>query len=306
MDGWYRAAVELRLVRYFVNVVDAGSVTAAARLASVAQPSLSRQLRRLEADLGVALFEREGGRLRLGPAGRAFLPMARDLVARADRAGDLMRAVAGGTPPRLTVVAPATTVADIVAPFLATQGPDAPTVTVGERLPSEVFAALTRGEADLGVSSGSPPAGLEARRVISALVFACVPGSHPWAREGLEAVPLADLVAQPIIALGPEHGTRRLFDQAVASAGFRYRIAFETNVPQVAQALAASGRGVAIVTDDPRYGLVPLAIRLADGTRLRIPLVAAWDPTHYAAGAIGPWVDELAEFCVALYGPAMP
>lgn len=298
--------MELRLVRYFVAVVDAGSITAAARVARVAQPSLSRQLRKLESDLGVALFEREGGRLRLGPAGRAFLPMARDLVARADRAADLMHAVAGGTPPRLTVLAPATTVADIVAPFLATQGPDAPTVTVGERLPSEVFAALVRGDADIGVSSGSPPAGLEVRRVIGALVFACVPEAHPWARQGLDAVALADLVTEPIIALGPDHGTRRLFDQAVATAGLRYPIASETNVPQVAQALAASGRGVAIVTDDPRYGLVALGIRLGDGTRLRIPLVASWDPTHYAAGAIGPWVDRLAEFCVALYGPEAP
>ncbi len=298
--------MELRLVRYFVAVVDAGSVTGASRAIRVAQPSLSRQLRKLEADLGVDLFEREGGRLRLGPAGRAFLPMARDLVARADRAADLMRAVAGGTPPRLTLVAPATTVADIVAPFLATQGPDAPTVTVGERLPSEVFAALTRGEADLGVSSGSPPAGLEARPVIRALVFACVPESHRWAVERIDAVSLTELVEEPIIALGLDHGTRRLFDQATAAAGLRYRIAFETNVPQVAQALAASGRGVAIVSDDPRYGLVPIAIRLADGTRLRIPLVAAWDPTHYAAGAIGPWVERLAAFCTSLYGPALP
>ncbi len=77
--------------------------------------------------------------------------------------------------------------------------------------------------------------------------------------------------------LGPSHGTRRLLDAAVAGADLHYSIVGETNVPQVAQALAAAGRGVAVVSDDRRYGLHGLLITTTAGA-LRIPLVAAWDP----------------------------
>ena len=55
--------MELRHVRYFLAVVDAGSVTAASPVVHVTQPSLSRQLRLFERGLGLTLFTRTGGRL---------------------------------------------------------------------------------------------------------------------------------------------------------------------------------------------------------------------------------------------------
>ena len=102
--------MELRLLRYFVAVVDDGSVSRAAVTVAVAQPSLSRQLRGLEAELGVTLFDRSQRSLRLAPAGEAFLPMARDLVARADRALATMSLLGDARTVPLTLVAPETTV----------------------------------------------------------------------------------------------------------------------------------------------------------------------------------------------------
>uniref|UniRef100_UPI00117DA869 helix-turn-helix domain-containing protein n=1 Tax=Streptomyces sp. NRRL B-24572 TaxID=1962156 RepID=UPI00117DA869 len=62
--------MELRVLRYFLAVAEAESVTAAARKVYVAQPSLSRQLGALEKDLGVSLFTRRPGSLTLNAAGR--------------------------------------------------------------------------------------------------------------------------------------------------------------------------------------------------------------------------------------------
>ena len=110
------------------------------------------------------------------------------------------------------------------------------------------------------------------------------------------------------MVLGPSHGVRGLLDAAVASAGLHDRVAAETNVPQVAQALGAGGRGVAVVSDDPRYGLAPVAIAAGGraggggGGVLRIPLVAAWDPSHYAAAAIEALVASLAAYAAERYG----
>ena len=114
--------MELRLLRYFVAVVDDGSVSRAAVTVAVAQPSLSRQLRGLEAELGVTLFDRSQRSLRLAPAGEAFLPMARDLVARADRALATMSLLGDARTVPLTLVAPETTVADVIAPCATSEG----------------------------------------------------------------------------------------------------------------------------------------------------------------------------------------
>jgi DNA-binding transcriptional LysR family regulator len=290
--------LELRLLRYFLAVVDDGSVSRAASTVAVAQPSLSRQLRGLETELGVTLFDRSQRALRLAPAGEAFLPMARDIVARADRAVSTMAVLGDARTVPLTLVAPETTVADVIAPFVAAHGSDLPAINVREALPSSVFEEVRTGAADLGVSSGAIPMTLATHPVASFPIWAYVPKGHRWS--GRDRIRIAELVTEPLIVLGPSHGTRRLLDAAVAGADLHYSIVGETNVPQVAQALAAAGRGVAVVSDDERYGLHGTLITTAAGA-LRIPLVAAWDPTHYASTAIQSLVASLAEYAALRY-----
>jgi len=295
--------MELRVVRYFLAVTDHGSITRAAVHLNVAQPSLSRQIRQLEDELGGHLFERSATGVRLTPAGERFAGMARDLVSRAEAAERAMDATTSGRAMPFTVVAPATTMADVVAPFLATTGPDSPAITVREELPNAVFPSLVAGQADLAISSGPPPAGMISRPLARFAVWAYVPRGHAMAHR--RQVTVAELVTEPLIALGRSHGTRQLFDQVVADAGLGYRIAFETDTPQIAQALAASGHGVAIVTDDPRYGLHHIGIEVG-GEPLRIPLFAAWNGSSYAADSIAPWVEALSAFCAARPGAAAP
>jgi DNA-binding transcriptional LysR family regulator len=76
--------VELRTFRYFAAVADAGSVNAAAQSLHLTQPSLARQLHRLERRLGLPLLELRGGRTVLTEIGHQFLPYARALLATAD------------------------------------------------------------------------------------------------------------------------------------------------------------------------------------------------------------------------------
>ncbi|MEO8463204.1 MAG: LysR family transcriptional regulator [Chloroflexota bacterium] len=294
--------MELRVLRYLLAIVDHGSMTRAALAVGVAQPSISRQIRQLETDLGLDLFARQSGRLRLTAAGRRFVPMARELVSRADASWDSMQGLlADGSGLRLALVAPETTVADVIAPFLATQSPSDPTILAREALPADVFGEVAAGRADLGISSGPPPAELEARSVAQFPIYAYVQPGHALDRG--PTVELSALTSHPLILLETSHGTRRLFDVAVAAEGLSYQLAFEAPVPQVAQALAASGRGVAIVTDDPRYGLRPLRILVREA-ELRIPLVGAWSPDHFASAAIEQWISALASF--ASNRPANP
>src|ERR1041385_7472199 len=88
--------MELRHLRYFIDVAEEQNVTRAAARLHVSQPPLSRQIRDLEDELGIALFEHRAKAVRLTEAGRVFLTEARAVLQRADDAVQMAKAVAGG------------------------------------------------------------------------------------------------------------------------------------------------------------------------------------------------------------------
>ena len=92
--------MELRHLRYFVAVAEAGSLTVAAeRNLHTSQPSLSRQIRYLEEDVGAQLLRRTARGIELTPAGQAFLDHARVVLSQVEAAGEAARRVAHPTKP---------------------------------------------------------------------------------------------------------------------------------------------------------------------------------------------------------------
>lgn len=290
--------MELRLLRYFAAVCEHGSLHAAAAKVHVAQPSLSRQIRRLESDLGFALFDRTTRGLVPTAAGRAFLPVAHDLLTRAVQATATSRAIARGWVPQLKVVAATTTVADIIAPFIVRAGQDGTIGDVIETSPERVYSRLSTGDADFAVGTRIPPAELNHCVIGHAYLWAQVHPGHRFA--GRESVSISELVSEPIVAMTPDHGVRQMFDTAVATAGLTYLAAIETESTATAQALAAAGRGVCVLSDDARYGLQSVPIRVT-GQDLIITLFGVWGPLHYAQQQISTTLDELGEFISLLY-----
>jgi DNA-binding transcriptional LysR family regulator len=290
--------MELRTLGYFVAVADAGSVSAAAASVHVTQPAVSRQLRQLEQELGVDLFARSSGRLRLSAAGREFLPHARDVLRRADGARAAARSYAAGRLERLTIAAPTTTLTDVIAPFLATLGPDDPMPTVIESDPREAYASLRHG-ADLAIVTEPPHQSLKSAALASLPVWAYVRADHAWSTR--DVVPLAELADETVLALTTTFKPRLILDAALEQAGVVPEHVIDCSNPQVAQALAAAGRGVAVVSDDPRFDLVPVRLAGRDAI-LRIDLFAAWEPDHHAAATLGELAGRLRAFCVERYG----
>lgn len=286
--------MELRVLRYFLAVADHGSVTAAADRVRVAQPAVSRQLRALEAELGVELFVRDGRALRLGPAGRRLLPIARDLIARADSAHATMTALAHGLNVSLVVAAHATTIADVIAPFVAVRGAAQTTPVFVTAAADAAYEALARADVDIAISTNPPPREAASLVVAEFPISAQVPTTHAWA--GLTQVSLELLLGQPLILLDETFGTRRVFEDEVSRAQAGYELVEEVGVPGIAQALSAAGRGVAVLSDEPAYGLHAVPVVGAAGP-LRITLYATWNPTHYAVEPIREFAEALAAYC---------
>lgn len=292
--------MDLRTLGYFVAVVDAGSVSAAADVVHVTQPAISRQLRLLETDLGVDLFIRRSGRLALSAAGRQFVPHAREVLRVANGARVAARSYAAGRLESITIAAPTTTLTDVLAPFLSTLATDDPMPTVIESDSSTAFDSLRRG-VDLAVVTEPPPDLLVSAPIAVLPIWAYVRDDHRLHEQ--HAVTLGDLENETLLVLSKNFKPRQILDAAVERASGTIRQLIECSNPQVAQALAAAGRGVAVVSDDPRFDLHPLQIDGPDGA-LRIRLFAAWDKDHHAAETLGDLVCRLVAFVQARYGTA--
>ncbi len=290
--------MELRTLGYFVAVADAGTVSGAAERVRVTQPSLSRQVRQLERDLGVDLFERVGGRLLLSAAGRTLLPLARDVLGSAETLRTAARLAAQGGLDRVTIAAPATTLTDVVSPFLASLDPADPTPSVVESDPLDVEEALRRG-ADLVVTSRRPRRPMLSVALPELPVWAYVPADHTWADR--DAVGLAELLEEDVVTVPPTFAARQVLDAATEREQRAPSIAVEASSGTVAQALAAAGRGVAVVSDDPRYGLRGVRVR-SGGHPLAVRLFVAWSSRHPARGALADLAERLRSFVERTYG----
>lgn len=294
-------SIDLRLLRYLVATVDAGSATAAAAALHVTQPVLSRQLRKLEHDLGLRLFERDGRRLRLTHAAEDFLPRARAVLRDADALLDASRALASGRLEELHVAVPTTTLTDVLAPFIATLEPSDPVPLLRSLDPGGAAPAIAAG-ADVAIVHRPPSRSLASLPLAVLPVLAYVRADDEWAARG--AVRLRELIERPLVLLSDDFRPRQLLDVALDREGLAYGTVVECTNAQVAQALAAAGRGVAVVSDDPRFDLVPLGIT-GPGGAVRISLYAAWDPRHHAAAVIEDFARRLAGFIVERYGAAV-
>jgi DNA-binding transcriptional LysR family regulator len=240
----------LQQLRYFVASAEHGSFTAAARSLYVAQPSLSEQVRQLEAELGVDLFVRAGRGIALTEAGRAFLPEAVRVLDGVDRARDAVRDVRelrGGTLSfGMFGTASGFLIADLVGDFRK-RYPDVRLRLVGQNS-SRVADAVREGrlEAALVVLPVDDD-GLELRPVHrEELVVVSRDPEHVAGPMTIER--LAEL---PLVLHDAEYGwadpTRRQLAERAQPAGVTLRPVVEVEDMEAAIQLVARGLGDTVV-----------------------------------------------------------
>lgn len=295
-------AITVSQLRGFVAVAESGSVRAAAARLYVSQPSVSAALSALSQRVGAPLVEREGRGLRLTPAGRAFLPYARDVLGLLEQ-GRASALEAAGVEGQTLRVAAVTTAGEHVLPALLREfhrrRPDVlVSLEVGNR--QVMFERLLARAADVGIG-GRPP---EGERIVGTpfldnehVVVAAA--DHPGAQGG--PVPLTALRDESWLVREPGSGTRVLVERFLAQHGLAPPLHTIGSNGALREA-AAAGLGVGIVP------LITARDAIAAGTLARLdvdpaPPMRTWHALVLADGA-RPIAHEFARFLCADAGRA--
>ncbi|MGH2917766.1 MAG: LysR family transcriptional regulator [Solirubrobacteraceae bacterium] len=264
----------LQQLQYVLASIEHGSFSAAAEALHLAQPSLSEQVRRLEAELGVVLFARIGRGLVLTEAGRALRPHAEAALAAAEAARfsvSEVRELRGGTATFGTFgTARAYLGSDLVEDFRR-RHPNVRVRILGQNS-SETVAAVRAGEIEAGVVAlPIDDRGLTVRPAMrDEILYA---SSDPARLR--RAMTIARLARAPLILSeakwGSEDPTRRQLAELAQRAGVTIEPQIEVEDVEVALELAARGLGDAIAsrmvlrrTAEPQLGWVPFAEPIYD------------------------------------------
>ncbi|BBA95774.1 putative LysR family transcriptional regulator [Actinacidiphila reveromycinica] len=245
----------------FAAVAREAHMTRAADHLGMPQSTLSRAVARLEADLGVTLFARQGRTLRLTRAGRTFQQAAERALAQVERAAEEVRADADPGGGRVAFGFLHTLGPETVPALLRAFRADHPRVrfhlvqTYGEAM----LERLRAGALDLCLTSPLPvEPGLVVRRLDEQRLRLVVPAGHRLGTR--RRVRLAEAEAEPFVTLEAGYGLRRITDALCAEAGFAPRVAFEGEEAETLRGLVAAGLGVALLPPPavPRPGVAEL------------------------------------------------
>lgn len=245
--------MKLEHLRTLVSVVEHGSLSAAARARRISQPAVTKQVQRMEAEMGLALLVRGPKRqVELTPAGEQVLAFARQTLAHfeaLERELAALKSVGRG----VLSLAASTIPGEYVLPgLLAAFRTEYPQIeiqmTISDTL--DVVARLLADEADVGVI-GSPirRPGLRLERLVDDEIVLVVSPDHAFARR--ERVAVEELQGQPLVLREEGSGTRRSVAVALAVAGLRLpqdSVALVLGSTQAVLQAAAQGLGLGFVS----------------------------------------------------------
>ena len=244
--------MELRHLKYFVAVAEELNFSRAAIRLSISQPTLSRQIKNMEDELGVVLFLRQSDGLTLTEGGEFFLEQAKDILHRSHVAVETLKAVYTNTHEPLVIGYIPTILESFLGKTLQRFGLAYPEVAVRfqEMPPSEQVRALRDGAIDIAFM-GNPPDELDSEFVVKCVkkvpIAAVLPDTHSLAHKS--SINLAELASEKFIGMSEEKfpGRNDRIFGVCHEAGFIPNLHLFADSHASMIALVAVGQGVAVM-----------------------------------------------------------
>lgn len=236
----------------FAAVARHRSVTAAARELGLSQPALTRQIQRLQGELGIALLAKDGRSIRVTGAGQRFLIWSEGTLERYQGMRDELRGVSSSVGGPLKVAASTSPgeflVPGLVSGFTAVFPLVRPEVVIGDS--AGVTALLRAQEADVGfVGMRLPGTDLRYQTIGEDEIVLAVPADHPFAARA--EVDLDDLAGEAFLEREVGSGTRSTFEAALRDRGLpipRYRVAMVLSNTEAVVSAVQDGYGMGLVS----------------------------------------------------------
>ena len=227
--------MELQQLRYFLEVAHSQHMTRSAKRLHISQPSLSQSIKRLEWELGVALFATRGRNIALTEQGKFLRDRLEPILDRLDALPEQLRAL--NDPERTTLRLHVTAASRLVSEAIIAYRRE------HEKLNFQFLQAEEAHLFDLSVAGESanatPP---EGAFCLDEPIYLAVPDAPRFA--GVERVHLADFRSAKFISLIAQKQFRQDCDRLCAEAGFQPRIAFESDSPETVRNMIAAHMGV--------------------------------------------------------------
>jgi LysR family nitrogen assimilation transcriptional regulator len=245
--------MELRQLRYFVAIVDHGSLSRAARMLHIAQPALTQQLRQLEEELGTQLLHRSAQGVLSTDAGKIFYEHAQAIL---KQVGDAKSAVTQSTAKPAGTVAlgiPQSVSSVFALPLLTAVRSTYPEISLQltEELSGSLIEQLRSGRINLAVlfDDGQLSAFATTPLVEEDMMFITCAGSR-FAVRG-KAISLAKAINAPLILPGPQHGVRPRIENIVRSAGLSIDNVIDINSIAILKSALLADMGATILPMGP-------------------------------------------------------
>jgi LysR family hydrogen peroxide-inducible transcriptional activator len=294
--------MELHQIRYVLAVAKAGSFTRAADELFLAQPSLSVQVRKLEKELGVELFQRLGRRVELTTAGEAFLEHIEPAMFHLEQARTAAVAVRALECGRIDIGVLPSVGANLLPEVLARYRDAYPGVEVRlleHNQSVELERMVQTGKLDLAVTRAPwRKPGLTGLILLREPMVAMLPPGHRLAAES--AVDLSRIAGDDFVGMHPGYGLRELMDAVCLRHGFTPKVTVESSQLSVLCGMVRSGIGVCVM---PRLAASGYATTVTlDDPRACRELSVVWRGGGQPSGQPSPAAGALLELLIAAAG----
>ncbi|MFC6878332.1 MULTISPECIES: LysR family transcriptional regulator [Actinomadura] len=243
--------MQLQQLAYFVAVAEVRHFTQAAEILRVAQPSLSKQIRALETELGASLFSRARGNITMTPAGEALLPLAKRILADVDTARLEVQELAGLRRGRVRLGATPSLCAGLLGDVLRRFHDAYPGIRllVEEGGSRDLVRDLVRGSLDLALVilplHGDPP--LDTTPILREHLVVASPAGTPGRVPRRSHLRIEDLRNRPLVMFRSGYDLREATIGACRAAGFEPRFAVEGGEMDAVLRFVEAGLGIAVV-----------------------------------------------------------